>query len=554
MPTNVPGKKLSYFPQNPSAVGDKIPALRGPLNIKYDAQAFAEYAGNQAKAIDTDLLRVGMKQALSEAKEGYTIIGFVGVNDSGAGALAYHVTTDPDTTQATGKMVYTNQYTGNAFTTSWVSFDGIRTAQRFPTDPPKDFLQDEQIVARINGVDEFFLARYDLLRSDFPGGTIPYPTGADNDPHWSFASASAAFIGYQRLTRPAALAASNNEDVYPGRAYLIFSDTEQKGIITTGTFDGVTFSPVALREDGNGAYTIGTYNLDADEFVAGAGGGGAPFASDFLVVTAPLGKYNIGQTVPAAGKTSNEVLLDAYSGVLRPTYTPAQIFVSKSIADVGEIGESVTPDITGTFQQNDAGALASLRVYKVVSASPTQLGAQSTTSPVTRSTTMVRTATPIGFYAVADYAQGARKNNVGTNTPDDRAYAVRSTAAPQAAETGFQSQVTYLSGYYRIFYGTGSATTSAQVRALGDSQLTNAGNSFILNTGTSATDFTVWVPNTLKIDVLDLDAFNAAMPYAFTALSVNDAGGTPVAGKLYKLTLASAYAVNHRHQVTVSPA
>lgn len=168
---------------------------------------------------------------------------------------------------------------------------------------------------------------------------------------------------------------------------------------------------------------------------------------------------------------------------------------------------------------------------------------------------MVRSLTPSGVYAVADYAAGARKNVSPANTPDDRTAQVRNPNAPQAAEVGLQSGVLYYTGYYRYFFGTGTPTTSAQVRALSGSQLTNQGSVFILNTGTSATSFSFWLPQgKTPSNVTDLDNLNANITGAYigTSLSVADAGGTLVPGTRYTLTAQAPYSANARHQVTVS--
>ncbi|GGG34262.1 hypothetical protein [Hymenobacter glacieicola] len=119
----------------------------------------------------------------------------------------------------------------------------------------------------------------------------------------------------------------------------------------------------------------------------------------------------------------------------------------------------------------------------------------------------------------------------------------------------FTAEMT-VSGAYEIFYGSvaNTPTTSAQVRALPESRLTTQGNQFIINTGSVNRRFAFWVPQGLSLQsVFDLDSANANLTsqYAASPLSVNDAGGSPVAGTLYVMEQAVPYTSNHRHAITV---
>lgn len=81
---------------------------------------------------------------------------------------------------------------------------------------------------------------------------------------------------YERLTREQAQDMQDEEGVLPGRAYRILSP-QHGGILTTGLFDGVSFNPQVLRENEDGTYTLGTYDLETDTFTeATAGGTGLP--------------------------------------------------------------------------------------------------------------------------------------------------------------------------------------------------------------------------------------------------------------------------------------
>ena len=112
-----------------------------------------------------------------------------------------------------------------------------------------------------------------------------------------------------------------------------------------------------------------------------------------------------------------------------------------------------------------------------------------------------------------------------------------------------------ISGAYRLFFGPGPATTGAAIRALAGSQLAPGGGSGTLNTGTTATVFTIVLPPGRTLTgVTDLDSLNANLTSAYVpqpTISVPDAGGVPVPGYTpYVLSAAIAYSATKRHAFT----
>ncbi|TGE08746.1 hypothetical protein [Hymenobacter fodinae] len=112
-----------------------------------------------------------------------------------------------------------------------------------------------------------------------------------------------------------------------------------------------------------------------------------------------------------------------------------------------------------------------------------------------------------------------------------------------------------ISGARYIFYGSmGSApTTSAQVRALAGKQLTTQGNTFTLNTGNVDRTFGFWAPPGLTLKLVTDQETNATLTSQYVAqpFSVDNAGGTPVAGTLYVMQQAIPFSSNHRHLITL---
>jgi hypothetical protein len=127
----------------------------------------------------------------------------------------------------------------------------------------------------------------------------------------------------------------------------------------------------------------------------------------------------------------------------------------------------------------------------------------------------------------------------------------------RSAATQDYSSTSLINFYNLIFLGPSSSapTNSSQVRALSSilSINTSTQNPFNLHTGTTHTNFTVAMPNSLSItNVIDLDASNAPLTnnYINNPFNVNDYAGTATSYKVYTLTAGIPYSSNHRHQVT----
>ena len=286
------------------------------------------------------------------------------------------------------------------------------------------------------------------------------------------------------------------------------------------------------------------------------GGGGGTFASNITVSLSggkSFGKYVHGETIPSAGLTPEQVLNLVAIEDIAPTYTPATLVLSDTLANEAEVGTAYSDSLTATFTQNDAGALTSIRIQK----NGSDMTPNGTSSPFGKTDAGSYVLGNITFIAYADYGAGIIKTYSPSGTPDARTPLIRNANAPQAAETGFSSNTVLLTGLYKIFYGDSASApgTSAAVRALPSDRFTNAGNTFILNTGATNMIFTVAMPATMSlVSVIDLDALSADITanYILNTFNVNDAGGNPVSYKVYTMTNGVAYASNHQHQITVS--
>jgi hypothetical protein len=111
---------------------------------------------------------------------------------------------------------------------------------------------------------------------------------------------------------------------------------------------------------------------------------------------------------------------------------------------------------------------------------------------------------------------------------------------------------------YLIFYGDSSTipTNSNAVRNLTNKIFADGTNPFNLITGVTNSKFTVAMPNTQSITLVeDLDAFNLNITtdYVNNPFSVNDAAGNPAAYKVYTKSQSVPYTDvvgGHRHRIT----
>lgn len=296
---------------------------------------------------------------------------------------------------------------------------------------------------------------------------------------------------------------------------------------------------------------------EIDDMMAGITAPESTFAQDIAVSLSggkTFGKYASGQTIPAAGKSAEQVLRLAAIESIYPTYTVPTAVLTQSATATGEVGEAVSNTVTLTYTKNNAGDSTLLRIEK----SGTLVSETTEASPYVVEIAMTRTTTNQPLVGKVNYDAGAAKLIVPDNIPDTRPAAIRTTTAPQAAENGFTTSALSFIGYYKVFYGAAAAnpTTSALVRALPSSQLSNAGNSITLNTGTTHNTFAIAVPSGKTVSlVMDLDVnANVTGNYVLQSLTtVNDAGGNAVSGyKVYVMTNAVPYSANHRHQITLS--
>lgn len=233
----------------------------------------------------------------------------------------------------------------------------------------------------------------------------------------------------------------------------------------------------------------------------------------------PFGKYAPNTVVPAAA-SAFEQYREAWTNVLHPNYVaPTAVLLSTPSTSGLEIGQSVDVDLTLNFNQNNAGT----ETARVINKNGSPLGSTEDT--------IVISASAITYQGNVSYGQGAVLNNIeGVPDPVGRINAGSVNS----------NSITYQQTVYKRFYGTGSIpTNSAQVRTLSGSTF---GNTFTLNIGIGVSQVAFAYPATVadisNSSVKYVEGFNSNVGDTFTksTFNVNDAGGNPIAYKIYTVT------------------
>lgn len=264
------------------------------------------------------------------------------------------------------------------------------------------------------------------------------------------------------------------------------------------------------------------------------GGTESTFASDIVVVLSAgktFGKYLNGETIPAAGKTAVEVILDVAIEYVASVF--ASFSISGQVTTV-EVGTTLSGSKTFVWSITlNSGSVPTITIYDVTAAS-------NLLTDTTNDGTEAVTITTIQLNS-----EGAiqRWRGIGTDV------------TPTPDVIFYSSYFTVTGRYYRFFGPSAtSPTDSASVRALSSSTFQTGTDVFNLNTGSTLTKFVVALPPGVTISsVIDLDALNADITSEYVAqssINVLDAGGTNRAYNMYEMNVGAPYSSSHRHQIT----
>lgn len=278
------------------------------------------------------------------------------------------------------------------------------------------------------------------------------------------------------------------------------------------------------------------------------------FDSD-LVFTYQFGKYipvDGKVTVPAEGKSFKEVLSDAYAEDQMPDITQPSVSLVSSQIKAYEVGTSVTPAYTATFNPGsyEYGPETGVEVesWEVTDTN----GGSKDTATGSFDAFVVGDDTSYSITAKATHTAG-----VVPNTALENEY-----AAGQIKAGTKQSTKSKISGYRNSFYGTLSAKdgeiNSALVRSLpskSNKALAN-GNTFTITIPTGALRVMFAYPATLRdvTSVQDVNGMNAEIKGAFTLHNIEVegvSGYTAIGYKVYVMDLANANDTANTYKVTI---
>lgn len=215
-----------------------------------------------------------------------------------------------------------------------------------------------------------------------------------------------------------------------------------------------------------------------------------------------------------SSKTLVQLFDDLLFPTVNPTYTIPTIVASSTVTGINEIGSSISPSITLTGTENDAGPYTKLVINKNTNGSGdvSLLTVTSTASMTVGTTTNIAAqfgysdpnnpnltyqintsetilvpaplsggSSTVVYSGTGDYDAGiAKKNNKGIT--HSASAAVRTTSAPQSSSTNFVSNLQTVTGYYPYFYGkTSTQKTASQIVSIIESgidftKVVNAGS------------------------------------------------------------------------------
>jgi hypothetical protein len=196
-----------------------------------------------------------------------------------------------------------------------------------------------------------------------------------------------------------------------------------------------------------------------------------------------------------SSKTLVQLFDDLLFPTVSPTYTIPTIVAASDVTGVREIGITVSPNITLTGTENDAGPYSRLVINKNINValltvtstasmtvgSATNIASQfgytdpnnpNLTYQINTSESIMVPAPSSGdgstivYSGLGDYDAGlAKKNNKGVT--HSTSSAVRTTTAPQASSSNFTSSSQTITGYYPYFFGkTSTQKTASQIASL----------------------------------------------------------------------------------------
>jgi hypothetical protein len=255
-----------------------------------------------------------------------------------------------------------------------------------------------------------------------------------------------------------------------------------------------------------------------------------------IVVNLPggksFGKYTNGQTIPIAGRTPWQIIVEAATEYVQAVFSNFSITGQPTIVEVG-----TTISGAKTFAWHlllNSSAVAGVDIFDNTGAAT--LLANTANDDLQSVVVTNRLLNANG--ATQSFRGVAHDSNTGQ--PD------------------IYSQNFVITARFLRFFGPGPATpaNSGQVRSLPVNSFHSEAGSFTLATGNTQKKFIVALPPGITIlSAVDQTALNIDLTNQYVlqgTVNVTDAGGTNRAYNLYEMNIAVPYSTNHNHLITTS--
>lgn len=261
-----------------------------------------------------------------------------------------------------------------------------------------------------------------------------------------------------------------------------------------------------------------------------------------------LGGFSTNDEI-SAGTSLDDIIKKLLVKRIPATYTKPTVNIACPKAGSYEVGTNIEVGVTGTFKQNDGGAVTKMQVIKN-GATPAAL--ESATSPITYAETLSVPDGNTTYKVIAEYAQGAiKKDNLGDDSPAGRIEAGSVT-----------SSTSTITGFRKAFYGAGlgdpAITTSDNIRALGHSaNAVKKGTTFSISVP-EGQQFAVFAyPKSIGevAQVMYVETNDTGASSKFTRSEVNVCGATAeqdaIAYYVYSYKMAVPASANMTFKVTL---
>jgi hypothetical protein len=230
-----------------------------------------------------------------------------------------------------------------------------------------------------------------------------------------------------------------------------------------------------------------------------------------------LGKYQNGQTIPAAGKTMDEFLEDIATETIAPTYTAPTVRMNPNTNTVVEIGTNPgTISLGNVYTQNDGGAVTTTTYSK----NGADLGSATSNAPGQITETLT--------YSVnVAYAQGPVKNN-NLGNPDP-------TGQISASNVSSSSNLTYTPQAKKYWGSSTSNTLNNGTLINNSSEFYNdpAKGTFSISVTGSQYVFYAYPASGADLTSISVGGFESINSFTKSTITINNHQGYQQSYKLY---------------------